>query len=56
MRSTLKYPWYVDLLNLTLDNHDLEIARARIGTYLDAFGRDGTRVTDNPDFTRPPPR
>jgi len=46
----LKPPWYIDLLNLNLDNHDLETARTRIRAYLDAFERDGTRITGSPDF------
>ena len=46
----VKAPWYIDLLNLNLDNFDLGVARQRIRTYLDAFERDGTRVTANLDF------
>jgi malate synthase len=53
--SDVKPPWYVDLLNLNLDNHDLARARERIAQYLSAFGRDGTRLTANPDFAEPPP-
>jgi len=49
----VKPPWYVDLLNLNLDNHDLEVARLRIASYLSAFARDGTRLTENPDFSGP---
>jgi malate synthase len=45
-----KPPWYVDLLNLNLDCHDLATARERIERYLEAFGRDGTRITENLDF------
>ena len=44
-----KAPWYVDLLNLNLNNHDLAVARARVARYLEAFDRDGVRITDNPD-------
>ena len=47
---TPKPPWYVDLLNLNLDNHDLAVARDRIARYLAEFDRDGRRITDNPDF------
>jgi len=50
VRSETKAPWYIDLLNLNLDNHDLERARVRIDRYMSAFDRDGTRLTDNPDF------
>jgi malate synthase len=46
----VKAPWYVDLLNLNLDNHDLAVARERIARYLAAFDRDGTRITENLDF------
>jgi malate synthase len=48
--SPVKAPWYVDLLNLNLDNHDLANARGRIGQYMEAFGKDGTRITRNLDF------
>jgi malate synthase len=50
-----KAPWYVDLLNINLDNHDLPRARQRIQHYLDAFGRDGTRITENLDFEEAAP-
>ncbi len=53
VRSAVKCPWYIDLLNLNIDNHDLGVARARIDTYFEALGRDGSRLTENPDFTRP---
>jgi malate synthase len=45
-----KLPWYIDLLNITLDNHDLAEAKRRIRLLVDAFGRDGTRMTENLDF------
>ncbi len=45
-----KAPWYVDLLNLNLDNHDLGVAKERIAEYLAAFDADGTRITHNLDF------
>ncbi len=48
--SALKSPWYVDLLNLNLNNEELARARQRIGEYLARLERDGTRITDNPDF------
>jgi malate synthase len=46
----VKPPWYIDLLNLNLDNHDLAAARARIHDYLDALDGRGARITENPDF------
>jgi malate synthase len=48
--SPVKPPWYVDLLNITLGTHDLAKARRRIEQYMDAFGKDGTRITENLDF------
>jgi malate synthase len=48
--SATKPPWYIDLLNLVLDNHDLAVARQRIARYLEAYERDGTRITENLDF------
>jgi malate synthase len=51
--ATTKPPWYVDLLNLNLGNHDVDLARRRVSGYLDAFGRDGSRTTHNLDFDLP---
>jgi malate synthase len=48
----VKTPWYVDLLNINLDNYDLATAQERIARYLEAFRRDGTRITENLDFER----
>ncbi|HET9949065.1 MAG TPA: hypothetical protein VFQ22_09100, partial [Longimicrobiales bacterium] len=47
--SAVKPPWYIDLLNLSLDNHDLATARERISAYLDALAA-GARITENLDF------
>ena len=46
----VKPPWYIDLLNINLDNFDLASAQQRIQMYLDAFASDGTRITENLDF------
>jgi malate synthase len=46
----VKAPWYIDLLNINLNNHDLPTAESRIEQYLDAFRTDGTRITENLDF------
>jgi malate synthase len=46
----LKAPWYIDLLNINLNNHDLTTARDRIEIYLEAFKQDGRRITENLDF------
>jgi malate synthase len=41
-----KLPWYVDLLNITVDVQDLSVARARIDQFAAAFAVDGTRLTE----------
>jgi malate synthase len=45
-----KAPWYIDLLNLNLNNYNLAEARRRIDAYFDAFRKDGTRITENVDL------
>jgi malate synthase len=50
LKDPIKLPWYVDLLNITLGNHDLNEARRRIKLLADAFAADGTRITANLDF------
>jgi len=46
----VKLPWYIDLLNLNLSNHNLATARDRIRAYIETFKQDGTRITENLDF------
>jgi malate synthase len=46
----VKLPWYIDLLNINLENYDLAEARRRIRLLADAFKKDGTRLTGNLDF------
>lgn len=50
VRSTVKLPWYIDLLNLNLDVHDVTEAERRIALFTAAFGKDGSRITKNLDF------
>ena len=52
----VKTPWYIDLLNTALEVIDLEVAEQRIRDYLDAFGRDSTRITRNLAFDSPTTR
>ena len=47
----MKAPWYVDLLNLNLNNDGYDEAHRRIGMYFEAFRKDGTRITRNLDFS-----
>ena len=46
----VKVPWYIDLLNINLNNHDLHTAKQRIQHYMTEFKKDGTRITENLDF------
>ena len=48
----VKLPWYIDLLNVNLENHDLEEAKRRIRLLAEAFRKDGRRITENLDFSR----
>lgn len=45
-----KLPWFIDLLNINLDNTDAAIAEKRIKMYLEAFAKEGRRITENLDF------
>ena len=46
-----KAPWFIDLLNINLNNHSLTEALRRINLYMSAIKRDGVRITENLDFT-----
>ena len=46
----VKTPWYIDLLNINLNNYDLDTAKERIKQYMESFRKDGTRITENLDF------
>src|SRR4030095_6348315 len=46
----VKLPWYIDLLNINLNNHDVMEAQRRIRLLTEAFRKDGTRTTQNLDF------
>jgi malate synthase len=48
--ADVKLPWYIDLLNINLNNENLDEAKRRIRLLADAFRKDGTRVTWNLDF------
>ena len=52
--ADIKLPWYVDLLNINLNNFDLTEARRRIQLLAEAFRKDGTRITENLDFAATP--
>ncbi len=46
----IKAPWFIDLLNISLNTGDLKVASSRIHRFMDEFGKNGTRVTENLDF------
>jgi malate synthase len=46
----VKAPWYIDLLNINLNNYDPAIAQHRISIYMDTFKKEGLRITENLDF------
>lgn len=49
--SEIKLPWFIDLLNINLNNTSLEVARQRIKLYIDTFSKKGERITENLDFS-----
>jgi len=49
--NEFKIPWFIDLLNINLNNEDLAEARKRIAQYIETFKKEGKRITENPDFT-----
>lgn len=48
--STVKGPWFIDLLNLNLNNKDLGIAQDRINKYYEVLTTTGQRITENLDL------
>jgi malate synthase len=53
VRHKTKAPWYIDLLNLNLGNHDLGEARRRNRAYLHALDTECRRITGNQDWSAP---
>ncbi len=50
VKSDIKGPWYIDLLNLNLNNEDIDLARQRITQYYKTLAETGNRITENLDF------
>jgi malate synthase len=50
IHSEVKLPWFIDLLNINLNNTDLTEAKMRINKYIDVFTKEGRRITENLDF------
>lgn len=49
INEDVKIPWYIDLLNINLNNENLEEGRRRIGVYLEEFREKGRRITERLD-------
>ncbi|WP_424962039.1 malate synthase [Ekhidna sp.] len=45
----VKAPWFIDLLNLNLNNEDLSVAHERVDAYYNEFKVSGQRITANQD-------
>jgi malate synthase len=50
VENNAKLPWFIDLLNINLGNHDLTEARRRIRLFVEEFQAQGRRLTSNVDF------
>ncbi|WP_114750126.1 aldolase/citrate lyase/malate synthase family protein [Pleomorphovibrio marinus] len=46
----VKIPWFIDLLNINLNNTDLSTARKRIKLYLERLRSENYRITENLDL------
>lgn len=53
IQSEMKLPWFIDLLNINLNNTNLQVAKDRIELYVKAFLEEGRRITENIDFNKP---
>jgi malate synthase len=49
--SQEKFPWFIDVLNINLNNMDLAEAKDRIQFYMHNLIRNGKRITENLDFS-----
>ncbi len=47
----VKIPWYIDLLNINLNNENLSEGKRRIEAYIKKFRETGQRITENLDYT-----
>jgi malate synthase len=48
--ENVKAPWFIDLLNINLNNNDLNVAKKRIHFFMEQFKKAGMRITENLDF------
>lgn len=47
INEKVKIPWYIDLLNINLNNDDLNEGKRRIAVYSKSFRETGQRITEN---------
>jgi malate synthase len=47
----VKVPWYIDLLNINLNNEDIKEGKRRVSAYIEEFKNTGQRITKNLDVT-----
>ncbi len=45
----VKVPWYIDLLNINLNNEDIKEGKRRVTAYIEEFKNSGQRITNNLD-------
>ena len=50
INEKVKIPWYIDLLNINLNNDDLNEGKRRIAVYSKSFRETGQRITENLDY------
>ncbi len=50
VKSKQKIPWYIDLLNINLNNEDLDTAKYRIDLYVKTLFTENKRITANLDL------
>ena len=48
--NPVKAPWFIDLLNINLNNSGLGLAKERIGKYFSILQKENRRITENLDF------
>jgi malate synthase len=53
MENERKLPWFVDLLNINLNNYDEGKAKERIRLYIKTFNEKNIRITGNLDTNQP---
>jgi malate synthase len=50
MDEDMKIPWYIDLLNININNENVTEGKRRIEMYIKKFRETGQRITENLDY------